>query len=89
MAKCHNLSILLVRPAGFEPAAYGFEERMRKTFRDIAESILPYARKKHLDGPALQGRRQLILERWEDIRRSVAPGSNSGRYLTQAPGSGR
>ena len=73
MAKCHNLLILLVRPAGFEPAAYGFEERMRNTFRDIAESILPFARQKYLDVPALQQRRQRILDRWGEIRRAVAP----------------
>ena len=73
MSKCHNLLIVLVRPAGFEPAAYGFEERMRNTFRDIAESILPFARQKYLDGPTLQQRRQLILERLKEIRRAVMP----------------
>ena len=73
MAKFHKILILFLLPALIEPAADGFQDRMRNTFRDIAESILPYAGKKYLDGPALQTRRQLIFERWEDIRQAVTP----------------
>ena len=46
---------------------------MRNTFRDIAESILPFARQKYLDGPSMQRRRMHILDRWEEIRKAVAP----------------
>ncbi|KPJ75257.1 MAG: hypothetical protein AMJ54_15495 [Deltaproteobacteria bacterium SG8_13] len=63
----------LIQPKAVVETPEAFEERMRNTFRDIAKSILPYARQKYLGGPALQQRRQLILERWEDIRRAVTP----------------
>ena len=63
--------IIQCKPEAETPGA--FEDRIRSTFDDIAESILPFARQKYLDGPALQRRRQLILKRWENIRRAVAP----------------
>ena len=63
--------IIQLKPKKEEPGA--FDDRMRDTFGDIAESILPLARQKYLDGPALQQRRQLILERWENIRKAVTP----------------
>jgi glycerol-1-phosphate dehydrogenase [NAD(P)+] len=59
------------KPVQEDPAA--FETRMRSTFGDIAEAVLPFARQKYLDGPALQQRRRLICDRWEEIRRAVAP----------------
>ncbi len=65
-----------------------FEGRLKNTFDDIAEFILPFARQKYLDGPALQKRRQLILERWENIRRAVTtvviPAATSRSYLKRA-----
>lgn len=56
-----------------EETPEAFEERMQSTFADIADAVLPYARQKHLAGPALQQRRQCIVDRWEKIRRAVAP----------------
>ena len=73
------------RPAE-SPAA--FTNRMRDLFRDIAESILPFARQKYLDGPALQERRKRILARWEKVRRAVAsvaiPAETSRAHLESA-----
>ena len=50
-----------------------FEQRMRNTFGDIADAVLPLARQKYRNGPALQQCRQRIFDRWEDIRQAVAP----------------
>jgi glycerol-1-phosphate dehydrogenase [NAD(P)+] len=50
-----------------------FETRIRGAFRDIAEAVMPFARQKYLNRAALEARRRRILERWEDIRRAVAP----------------
>ncbi len=59
------------KPVPESPAA--FEARMRTTFRDLAEAVLPFARQKYLDAPALSRRRQAILDKWDDIRRAVSP----------------
>jgi glycerol-1-phosphate dehydrogenase [NAD(P)+] len=75
------------KPVEEKPGA--FEKRMRDTFRDIAESIMSFARQKYLNGPALQQRRQRILDRWEAIRRSVAPvviASDTSRTYLEAAG---
>jgi glycerol-1-phosphate dehydrogenase [NAD(P)+] len=56
-----------------EEAPADFEARMKTTFRDIAEAVLPFARQKYLDTPSLFKRRETIFSRWGDIRRAVAP----------------
>ena len=65
-----------------------FEERMRDSFDDIADAVLPFARRKYLDGPALQRRRQLIVARWESVRSAVSPAviaaETSRRHLKAA-----
>jgi glycerol-1-phosphate dehydrogenase [NAD(P)+] len=59
------------KPRVETPAA--FEARIRATFRDIAEAVLPFARQKYLDGPSLSNRREAIFNSWGKIRRAVAP----------------
>ena len=59
------------KPVKEAPAA--FEARMKTTFRDIAEAVLPFARGKYLDSPSLFKRREAIFNRWEEICRAVAP----------------
>jgi glycerol-1-phosphate dehydrogenase [NAD(P)+] len=65
-----------------------FEAEMRDIFRDIAEAVLPFARAKFLDRRALRERREQIIHRWEDIRRSVAaiviPAARSRAHLQAA-----
>jgi glycerol-1-phosphate dehydrogenase [NAD(P)+] len=48
------------------------EAELRSVFRDIAASVMPHARAKFLDQNGLTARRQLILSRWEMIRRAVS-----------------
>jgi glycerol-1-phosphate dehydrogenase [NAD(P)+] len=65
-----------------------FEDRMRRTFRDIADAVLPFARQKYLDRRQLTGRRKQIFEKWDPIRRSVAavaiPAEISRSHLASA-----
>ena len=59
------------KPPAETPAA--FEAKIRDTFRDIAEAVLPFARQKYLDGPSLSRRREAIFKKWAEIRRAVTP----------------
>ena len=66
-----------------------FEERIQQTFGDLAEAVLPFARQKFLDAAQLQRRRQQIADRWEEIRRAVAPvviAAESSRDYLEAAG---
>jgi glycerol-1-phosphate dehydrogenase [NAD(P)+] len=48
------------------------ESELRSVFRDIAASVMPHARAKFLDQNGLAARRQLILSRWDKIRKAVS-----------------
>jgi glycerol-1-phosphate dehydrogenase [NAD(P)+] len=67
-----------------------FEERLSTVFGDIAGAVLPFARQKYLDAPALADRRRRILERWPAIRKAVAgvviPAAVSKAHLLGAGG---
>jgi len=49
-----------------------FENEMHRIFGDLAEAVLPHARRKYLGAEELQRRREQILLRWPDIRRAVS-----------------
>lgn len=65
-----------------------FENRMHSVFGDIADAILPFARRKYLDKEMLKSRRELIASKWEAIRRAVSgvaiPVRQSREYLKTA-----
>ena len=65
-----------------------FENRMHAVFGDIADAILPFARRKYLDKELLQSRRELIASKWEAIQRAVSgvaiPVRQSREYLKTA-----
>jgi glycerol-1-phosphate dehydrogenase [NAD(P)+] len=63
-------TLALQAPPAEDEAA--FEARMRTAFKDISAAVLPFARQKYLNAPALNDRRKCIIERWEEIRRVVA-----------------
>ncbi|MEJ2476169.1 MAG: sn-glycerol-1-phosphate dehydrogenase [Desulfobacterales bacterium] len=59
-----------VKPEFLTVAA--MESELRSVFRDIAASVMPHARAKFLDQNGLAARRQLILSRWDKIRKAVS-----------------
>ena len=75
------------QPPDEAPAA--FDVRIQSVFGDIATAVLPFARQKYLSVAALRSRREHIVERWELIRRAVAPvviPSETSRAHLQAAG---
>ena len=70
-------------------AKEAFRARMRTTFGDIAEGVVTHAQTKYLSSSALLQRRQHICDRWENIRRAVAPiviSAETSRHLLKAAG---
>jgi len=65
-----------------------FENDMHAAFRDIADAVLPFARRKYLDAKLLGARRELIASKWDDIRQAlsgvVIPAEQSREYLQSA-----
>ncbi|CAB5127442.1 Glycerol-1-phosphate dehydrogenase [NAD(P)] (EC [Olavius algarvensis associated proteobacterium Delta 3] len=59
------------QPVAETPA--DFDAFIRKYFRDLADAVLPFARRKYLDGSALRQRRSNILSCWEKFRNAVGP----------------
>jgi glycerol-1-phosphate dehydrogenase [NAD(P)+] len=49
-----------------------FEHEMHAAFKDIADAILPFARRKYLDHSRLQTRRELIASKWDQIRSALS-----------------
>ncbi|MFZ7127957.1 MAG: sn-glycerol-1-phosphate dehydrogenase [Desulfobacterales bacterium] len=66
------------------------DAELGETFRDLAPSILPEARRKYMNAEDLNHRRELILAQWEAIREAVGkvviPSRTSRRHLEAAGG---
>ena len=65
-----------------------FEQRIRQTFRDLADGVIKFAMKKHLDEKGVANRRGQILDKWEEIRKAargvVIPAKASKDHLKAA-----
>jgi glycerol-1-phosphate dehydrogenase [NAD(P)+] len=65
-----------------------FEEKMQSAFDDIADAVMPSARRKYLDEDTLGRRRGLIADNWDRIRKAVSavviPAGQSRAHLKAA-----